>query len=139
MVNSQNRFSAMLRSSVFCRTLSWVLAAAGGVSLVLAILGRPVLCPFLPEDIVVFLPLFLWNILLLRFPATPRRQKFDHASRWCLAVSVVLMVVTGVVYIRYSSPQWVRMESVLYLFFIPIFLSQFYSGCILPWEDTTDQ
>lgn len=129
----------MFRSPVVCRTLSWVLAAVGAVFLALAILGRSVLCPFLPEDIIVILPLFLWHILLLNFPSTPRRQQVNRISGWCLAVAIVLIVAISVVYILYSSPQWVRLESVLYLVFIPVYLFQFYSGCILPWEDAVEQ
>lgn len=132
-------FKSMIRTPAFRRALSWVLAAVSGVFLVLAILGRPLPLPRIFGNYNYVLPLILWNILLTYFPSTPRRKRLDRISTWCLIVSIVLMVIIGVVYIRYSTPQWINMESVLSLFFIPLFLSQFYRGCILPWDDTKQE
>ncbi len=127
---------AIVRTPTFRRALSWVLAGVSGLFLVLAILGRPLPLPHIFGTYDYFLPLILWSILLHYYPSTPKRKRLDRFSGWYLAVFIVLIVIIGVVYIRYSIPEWIDIQSVLSLFFIPSFLSQFYSGCILPWEET---
>lgn len=128
-------FKSMIRTPAFRRALSWVLAGVSGVCLVLAILGRPVPLPhiFVAYDYV--LPLILWNILLIYFPSTPRRQRAEKLSRLCGGVTLAAIIITAAIYIPFSTPQWINMESVLPLFFIPLFLFQFYIGCILPWDE----
>lgn len=125
----------MLSSPLFCRVLSWVLAAASGACLVLAVLGRPASWPFWDH----FLPLVFWHFLLLYFPSTPKRQraeKFFH--RYCSVLFVAALIICPI-YIAFSTPDWIGMNVLFGLLFIPMFLLQFYSGCLLPWENTAEQ